>query len=526
MSHTFDSLQEYFEDNKHRPLCDWLTFDTTFKKPGKQGLVGLMTPSGDVNGVDNPKIVFKISQYINYLVQHEFTVMKSLDCIAQFCPYFCRAYGTVLTEVDANSRTKGNPFDSTSKYPVEKEVMMCEYINKSNMFSKYIGSDSISDSVVYSTIKQVLMGIAIAQKLKKFTHYDLHSSNVMMKRCNKDVVFVYVMDDDNQYCVPTHGHYPVIIDYGFSYSSDLENGPAWPSMAHTNVGFTSDRFDPITDPKLFLVTVSCELKKKRKNRNSRIFRNVVKNAYAKLNIDWESGWDDGKEIGTSDVVTNALSKFKVDSVLFNKFDHYCIDLLQSLIILPMEEQSYEDIEKSYTTFVKEFGKIEIEIGNPFYNIYILKGIVDISREVVADYSIGDSTSRRNAITYFSRGVAERIACVASFCSPKDVHWEKMLCSLICLSRNIEGFMYDISKKRDSKKQRSYKSLPVSTPEGMYSLLEANIQDNYTFSENTNVYVMDVRNRTCIPVTLTKTELKKANRVHPLALGTYIYGITT
>ena len=30
-------------------------------------------------------------------------------------------------------------------------------------------------------------------------------------------------------------------------------------------------------------------------------------------------------------------------------------------------------------------KIENEIGNPFYNMYILKGIVDVAREVRVDY---------------------------------------------------------------------------------------------------------------------------------------------
>ena len=31
------------------------------------------------------------------------------------------------------------------------------------------------------------------------------------------------MDNDNQFCVPTFGYYPVIIDFGFSYSDAIKN---------------------------------------------------------------------------------------------------------------------------------------------------------------------------------------------------------------------------------------------------------------------------------------------------------------
>ena len=182
------------------------------------------------------------------------------------------------------------------------------------------------------------MAIAIAQRKKKFTHYDLHSYNIMMKKCNKDVVFLYVLDEENQFCIPTHGYYPVIIDFGFSYTEDMNDGPAWGSMGHTDVGFMSDRFDPIADPKLFLVTVASEMREKRKNKKSNKFRRIVKNLFGKLNIDWESGWDNAEEKSASDFVTEMLKDHSRQSNLFDNYDHHCVDIIQSLIILPLEEQ--------------------------------------------------------------------------------------------------------------------------------------------------------------------------------------------
>ena len=257
----FDQLFEYFNKNKDTTWSKWLKFENTFDKPGKQGLVGLLSPIDQLFNEEGKelKFVFKVSQYINYLIQHEYVVMKGLNSLAPYCPHFCKAIGTLLCEIDPNARKKGNPFLITTKHHIEKEILLTEYIDNSCKFYNYIRSKKIHDRIIYSSIKQVLMAIAIAQRKKNFTHYDLHSYNVMMKKCNKDVVFLYVLDEENQFCVPTHGNYPVIIDFGFSYISDMDDGPAWASMAHTDVGFMSDRYDWVADPKLFLVTVAKEM---------------------------------------------------------------------------------------------------------------------------------------------------------------------------------------------------------------------------------------------------------------------------
>ena len=209
----FNRLVAYYQKNKDRPWTEWLEVKKIFPHLGKQGLVGIMVAKED----ESLLYVFKISQYINYLVQHELTVMNSLNEIADYCPNFCRSIGAVIGHVDPNKRKDGNPFECESKYKIEKEILLTEYLDKSYKFYNYIFSDKISEDILYSTIKQVLLGIAIAQNQKMFTHYDLHSNNIMMKKCSRDLVFLYVLDENNQFCVPTRGCYPVVIDFGFSY---------------------------------------------------------------------------------------------------------------------------------------------------------------------------------------------------------------------------------------------------------------------------------------------------------------------
>jgi len=514
-----DKLRACYESNKSTPWQDWLDFDCVFEKPGKQGLVGLLRSK-----TDKTKYVFKISQYINYLVQHESVVMGSLNSVSSYCPHFCRYIGSIMCDVDPAVRKTGNPFDTEGvKYTIQKELLLCEHISNSYKMYNYIRSvDKIHEDVMYSTIKQVLMAILIAQNQKRFTHYDLHSNNVMMKKCNKDLVFLYVIDDENQFCVPTHGHYPVIIDFGFSYIEDMDDGPLWPSMAHTDAGFMSDRFDWVADPKLFLVTVSGELKEKRPSSRSRKLRRVVRNMFYPLKIDWNSGWDDVEKKGASDYVTQMLRGYSKMSKTFNDYEHYCIDILQTLVITPLEEQNYSNIHVSYSSFIKEWSKIEDQIESPFYNLYILKCMVDSARYVRSAYS--DPQTEKDAVVTFRAQILATVDHVAKFCHIKNIHYEKLLCSLLVLSKNIEGVLYDVITSRMSEKNREYAKLPLQSTEQIYGAIEVNIPDNYVYNEKTSVCIVDCRSGTTDLYTIPVEELSHINKIQAMARGTYIWDL--
>jgi hypothetical protein len=512
----YGELLSYYNDNKDKSWKEWLDFDSVFTKPGKQGIVGLLNQKTN----KKYKYVFKISQYIDYLVQHENVIMKGLNEISPYCPHFCKTIGTILCDIDSKYKKTKNPFNITSKYPIQKEVLLCEYIDKSYKLYNYIRSEKISEDILYSTVKQVLLGIAIAQKKKQFSHYDLHSFNIMMKKCNKDVVFLYVFDESNQFCVPTFGHYPIIIDFGFSYINNMEDGPLWATLAHTDVGFISDRFDWVADPKLFLVSVSKEITKKRKSKKSRRLRRIVKNIFQPLKIDWDCGWDDLNDKGAADYVTDMLKDYNDCSQLFEDYDHYCIDILQSLIILPLEEQDYSNITSLYSTWLKQWVKIENEISNPFYNLYILKGVVDAARTNRADYSY--LKTRSQAIKSFRTAIYERVNQVSKFCTLKDIHFEKMLCSLLLLSKNIEGVLYDVVSTRMVNKQKEYNKMILKSTEQIYGAIEANIPDEYVYNENTTIFIMDSINESCRMYKIPSEQLEYVNNTHPMARGTFIY----
>ena len=96
----YDKIVSYFEKNKRNDWKKWLSFNSVFDKPGKQGIVGLFNcKNKDKNGdgdVEDEEIIFKISQNLNYLVNHELVVMQGLSEISSYCPNFCKGFGKIF----------------------------------------------------------------------------------------------------------------------------------------------------------------------------------------------------------------------------------------------------------------------------------------------------------------------------------------------------------------------------------------------------------------------------------------------
>lgn len=521
ISNKYDILLNHFEKNKNKQWKDWLTFEKILDKPGKQGIVGLFSIKDKSDDNSSPKYLFKISQSINFLAIHEIIIMQGLDKITGYCPHFCKGIGLIKADVEPDRKSK-NPLQIKSKYAVEKEILLCEFIENSFKFYNYIHSSKVSEYVLYSLIKQVLMGINIAQKKTKFTHYDLHSNNIMVKKCNKDLVFLYKLDEENQFCVPTYGYYPIIIDYGFSYIEDMNDGPLWTSLAHTDVGFMSDRFDWVADPKLFLMSVSDEIKNERGSKNSKKLRRIVKNIFHPLKIDTDCGWDNVDKKGAVDYVLEFLDTCNTRSKIFEEYDYYCLDIIQSLIILPLEEQDYTNIDKTFKIFIKEWVKIENQISNEFYNLYILKEIVNSARDVRPYYLENDTKDK--ALSLFRQNIYDSLNKIAKFCIPKNLNYEKLLCSLLILSKNIEGILYNVITTRMNEKQKEYIKMPLQNLDQIYAAIDVNIKDNYIYNDKTVFYIIDMVEEKNEMFQIPKNEINNVNKINNISRGCYVYDL--
>jgi hypothetical protein len=515
---SFDKITDIYRKNKHKKWNEWLEVEKIFKRSGKQGIVGLFKILNT-----NYRIIFKISQDINYLVNHENNIIKSINKIT-YCPHFCKGYGDIFCDIDACKRKDGNPFDIESKYKIEKEVLLLEYIEDSYKFFNYISNKNSNEDIIYSIIKQTILSLLISQNEKQFTHYDLHSNNVLLKDCDKNLVMLYVINNEEQFCVPTLGKYPIIIDYGFSFSKDVDSSYLYGTLKHTEVGFFPNTYDKFADPKLFLVSVSNEIKEYKNTKKSKKLRNIVKSIFGNLKIDWISGWDNFNNKCAIDYITKLIKEEQEKngselSKFFEKYTYESMDILQSLIILPLENQSCKNLFLAFDSFFKEFEKIEKQIVSEYHLIYILKGIVDSAREIREDYE--SLNTRDVAIQYFKSSIIEKIDSITKYVK-LNLNYEKMLCSLFLFSRCMEGTLFIFVNELLKKKQKQYSRIPLQNIQEMFTAIDVNIKDDYIFNENTVIYEINCINKECKRKKLSKNNINEINSYDSIYRGKILY----
>jgi hypothetical protein len=420
-----------------------------------------------------------------------------------------------------NYKKTDNPFDNHSnKNCISTDVLLTELIDGRSLY-RYMKNEKIIPEVLMSLIKQTLLAVIIANESIKFTHYDLHSKNVLIKMCPSNSVFLYILDEHRTYIVPTYGYYPVIIDFGFSFSDNCEGNPFYSSLSQTDIGFIPCIEDKNADPKLFLTSVSYEFKNFKESEISNNFRTIIKNIYKNCSVDLECGWDTGEEKSISEKLLKRMSnQFKRSKFLRNQ-GHHIVDLLQSLIVLPLRPKESEDTIEDMSGFVvTELIKIENEISSEFYNIYIFKNIIDAARKYKKEYISGD---REKAVSSFKAYVIKKIDSITKFCCPKNVNWEKLLCSLLCLARTIENFMYQRLKKLLAYKKTDYNNMKLKSPTEIYESIEANIPSHFYFDKDTVVYMFNSREKKSCRFKIDSEKfIETLNNTHPFERGTLMY----
>ena len=114
--------------------------------------------------------------------------------------------------------------------------------------------------------------------------------------------------------------------------------------------------------------------------------------------------------------------------------------------------------------------------------------------------------------------------VSAFCNPKNINFEKFLCSLLLLAENIEGLLYEVITTRMEEKQKQYDKLPLQSLEQIYAAIDINIQDTYVYNKNTVFCIIDVENETNDLFELPEDEIDNLNELNNLSRGCYVYDL--
>jgi hypothetical protein len=452
---------------------------------GKQGYVGILQHPGN----KNQTCLYKISKADDNLVEHEYKILKGLEPLAQYCPHFHRAYGILPFDCNVHLDTDRPLRVNRKSKVVQRKMLLMQRITHVGNLHDLIEDAKIKDDLVLNLIKQTLICIHLAQTYR-CTHYDLHSENILVRQCNPNLHLLYVLDDATEILLPTFGYLVNVIDFGFAYCDVPENALTC-TLVHTRQGFTSARFDPYADLKLFLVSVTddftrCDTQRKAITRK---MTNITRNVFEGMNIRWSSGWDNSKLTNPVQMVHELIKEYVADSVLFTKTDVW-FDTLQLLITLPLSPLPYHDLERSCRGFIGEFVKFEERIVSKTLLNYVLGLLVKHVREYRHSFCKSGEEGAW-ALLEIKKHFLDEYTQLISYHVP-SIDYEKLVCSLLVMTDCIEGLFHDALERRYAEKDKQYEIMRCRTPLEFYQVMDANfpLESRKAFTTKSTVMVVD------------------------------------
>jgi len=398
----FQKLKSVTESKKTKEklkyLRSQLNFKRVFSSDSVQGTAGLVT----IKELDQNPIVFKVSNGVDYTIEHESMVLEDLKQIEEFCPHFMSKYDIIELPVSSiffqEPHEEYGFMEDSSDYFMT-QVMFTEYISRFTYYH-YLRSGKIP--IVNSLILQTLCGLHMSQEHVKLTHYDLHLDNILIRNCEENTIHLYTLDKDLSLMVPTYGSVPLVIDMGSSYSKSSDR--LLTSIEHYQNGLQSCIYDEMNDlHHLLMSTLSCLAE-------DEIYKRHYDNVYYKLMCLFsplplwrEKGW----KILEHDLVEEIMYYF-LENCTFVKnkdkrhmFKDYFEDIIETLnasIRLPLKELSKEEIDSKLpklwdSLFEHIYTILDFEsISNDTECVYVIKEIVNVCIEVNKGKDIGSAIS--------------------------------------------------------------------------------------------------------------------------------------
>lgn len=369
--------------DKLRYLRSQLNFVKLFSSDSVQGTAGIVT----LKGLDTVPIVFKISNGVDYAIEHESQVLEDLKDIEFFCPHFMSKYETMDLPISSVFFKDPDPekgfMEENSDYFITS-VLFTEYISKYTYYHYLMTGNK---TIINSLILQILCALHVSQTHSKLTHYDLHLDNILIRSCDENTIHIYDLDDKNSILVPTYGNIPVLIDMGSSYSKSSSN--LITSIEHYHHGLQSCIFDKFNDlHHLLLATLSCLTEKEKEG--DEYYNNVyykLMSLFSPIPLWRNKGW----KILDYDLV-DALMYYLLENCEFvsNKdkkyaFKDYFEDIIESINAV---------VSIPFTSYTKD----EIDLKLPrlwdslFEHIYKIINFTSITNESECVYIIKEVAS--------------------------------------------------------------------------------------------------------------------------------------
>jgi hypothetical protein len=410
-----------------------------------------------------------------------------------------------------------------------------EYIPSRLTFRKYILQSNFG-AATDAILHQLILALFVAQQEKRFTHYDLHLENILIRKCMKRTFFWYKFSYQGvilNRLVETKGYFPVIFDYGFAYSKGLDHTSYMNSLFFTNKGYTPFKFDETTDFRMLIVRMAYFTKCPAK------FKGLAKKFYPNKDVDVITGWLQSSKPSIGKIMCNKLDKILLKHGLHKSFFYkqldYIVDLFGTLITIPfsglrsafalrrqpkgwyrkefgptVEDENKPDIESAICDFVSEWQKIEAwfpEHANDD-KLNILKQILNNIDKLIVPALAAFGPPQSELEHQFRLALFQTLDMFGDYIILEDLQYHTFISSILQIAEFIELTYH----KETLRTPPQVKSNPQLDAWAILKEMEdlVMVQEPYDFKEADSVVLFD-----CIAKTTSSFELEDADTIELL-----------
>lgn len=512
-----------------------LQYDKLFTEKTSQGIVGVLKPSTDKKSIFKVELkpsscilaidyiiednvdhnyVFKISKVVDTLIDHEYKISQDLDQLSYYLPNFNRILEVkrkVKCFIPNKLNLDYNPFKF---FNCVRDVSIMEYIPSKKTFLNFINRNGFN-SCTNSLIHQIILALFIAQQEINFTHYDLHLDNILIRKCCPRTFFLYKFIYEEVIftrLIHSKGYFPILFDYGYSYSKGMENTSYSNSFFFTHKGYTSFMFDDVNDFKTLLVRLSfirnCPIKLKN------LAHDFFLDPSLPIKVCKETGWIETNNTSIGQIVNRKIKKviktlFRDDESYKKNFIYkeleYIIDLLGILIKMPLGPNDFNmnNLTQVVKIFLREWKKLDDCFGIMFeddkLNIFkdLLLAINDLIEQDLKQEDLNHN---------FKLKLFEILDSYGNFIIVKNLNYGKLLLSILELSNFIEHVAFESVEYNKSFKY-NYDGWTL------FDAIEntVNLKQPYVFELNDTIVMFDCIDKTTLSINLeNKDDIKSLN----------------
>ena len=197
-------------------------------------------------------LVVKHSNREDYDLIHEASVgILALNKLKSKVPNFSYIFGIHYCPLKNKTDSDWCP-KKGKRFP----YVIYENIEPSTTLYVYAKNKSVSE--IMNVYLQVMLALNVANKSCNFTHYDLHTENVLMKELKSPVLVAYPYKNKKVY-MKAETHIPMIIDYGHSYFKYDNRNFGYPQQSSTFwASGTNNTSKPLNDAYKLLASLGIQ----------------------------------------------------------------------------------------------------------------------------------------------------------------------------------------------------------------------------------------------------------------------------